>query len=801
MLFQYKQRGATAALAEAEALARELQVTPVLAGLLMSRGVTSAVEAQRFFAAGAEALRDPLGLADMDRAVARVRQALEGREPIVVYGDYDADGVCATTILVDFLREQGGNVEYYIPSRHAEGYGLNKDALSRLAGTALLITVDCGISNRDEVSHANALGMDVIVTDHHECPETLPEALAVVNPKRPGQAYGFTGLCGAGVAFKLVQALGGAHSALLRVDLAALATVADLVPLVDENRVLVRLGLAQMNTDARPGIAALIEAAGLGGRALKAGNIAFGLAPRINAGGRMDFSRKSVEMLLSAELAAAEAVARELEDDNRERLAVEDGMLAEAVEIVEREYSFTGNRAIVLYRPHWNTGVTGIVAARLVERYSRPTVLFGAGEGACYGSGRSVPGVHLYKALSACSQFFLRFGGHEMAAGCALLEENLAAFRAALDAHLAQTYPEETFLPSRAYDGELTLGDVGLALAQELTLLEPTGFGNPKPVFLLRQAALSGLSRTRDGKHLRMRFGGTDALEGVAFRQGESYDMLARSPACDALIVPDLNEFRGVRRVQAIVEHLRPPQDGRTARTVVEGCGPAVQRVLRALPQGEAGGVAPVPMEEGLVKLVGAVQASCFGTLVLCLTQSSASAVLDALEAADCLGRVYVGDGWAPQACRRENAVVVAPDLTRLPLGQYERIFLPDGPLSHGLAGQLNNIGRCIIMDVNHEIAGAFAPFCRDRLLEVYRQIRAALASGHGPTGPTDWQWLGAEGPAGWPLEAAARVFEELGLLIAQDRAPWLTLAPRRERTDLKQSFIYRQLTNWLPEV
>lgn len=802
MLFEYRQRGAEADPAVTAALAQALGVTPVLAGLLASRGVTTEEEARRFFAAGAETLRDPLGLAGMGQAVERVRLALAAGEPIVVYGDYDVDGVCATSILVSYLREQGGDVAFYIPSRHTEGYGLNRAAIETLTDRKLLITVDCGVSNREEVAHARSLGMDVIVTDHHECPEELPDCTAVINPKRPGQDYGFSGLCGAGVAFQLVRALGGLEAALARVDLAALATVADLVPLVDENRALVRLGLASMNAAPRPGVAALMEVAGLNGRPLKAGNIAFGLAPRINAGGRMDYSRKSVEMMLTDDAEAARATAQELDDDNRDRLAVEDAMLREAVDMVERDYDFAGRRAIVLCQPHWNTGVTGIVAARLVERYSRPTILFGAGEGACYGSGRSVPGVHLYRALLACSRFFLRFGGHEQAAGCALVEENLDAFRDALDEHLRGACPQEVFLPSRAYDRDLELTEVGLALARELEQMEPTGFGNPKPVFLLRQAPLSGLSRTRDGKHLRMRFGGGDGLEGIAFRQGDSFDMLNRSPACDALVVPDVNEFRGVQRVQAQVEHLRPPQDEAFARAVVAGAGAAVQRALCAggddVP---AAGAACVPWQQGMGELIAALQESPWGTLVLCRTQSSAAAVLDGLAAAGCLGRVYVGEGIAPQARRRENAIVLAPDVTRLPLHQFGRIYLPDGPLALPLAGQLNNDGRCIIMNDNHKSGRLAELFCREGLLDVYRRMQTALRAGKGPDGPADWDWLGAEGPTGWAAEVAARVFQELGLLAALDRAPWLAVPPRGERTDLLLSAIYRRVTACLTEV
>jgi single-stranded-DNA-specific exonuclease RecJ len=797
LLFRYVRRGLGADSEAAEKLARELDITPVTAAILISRGVATPEAGRRFFRSGMDDLRDPFLLSGMAEAVERIRGAVGRHERITVYGDYDVDGVCATAMLSGYLASLGADCGYYVPDRHTEGYGLNAAAVESLAGTKLLVTVDCGISNAAEIARARGLGMDVIVTDHHECPDILPECAAVVNPKKPDQAYGFKGLCGAGVALKLIQAMGGAEEAAKALDLAALATVADIVPLADENIAIVRMGLERINAGGRPGIAALREAAGLGSRPVRAGSIAFALAPRINAGGRMDLSRKSVEMLLTGDAARAGEIARELNEDNAARMKAEEGILAEAVEMVESGYSFSRRRAIVLYRPHWNTGVTGIVASRIVERYGRPALLFGDGEGACYGSGRGVPGVHLFNALKACERFFTRYGGHEQAAGCALPRENIEPFAAALDQYLDENYAEEVFLPARHYDMEIGISDIGMELARDIEKLEPTGFGNPRPVFLLRGAALAGLARTADGKHLRMRFGGPGGLEGIAFRQGQALDMMEGCPVCDALVVPDVNEWMGRERVQAVVEHMLPPQGLEQARRALERACAAMGRSLaRAMQYGGDGGeLAGTDREAGLRMLADAVRRSCWGTLALCFTAASAGAALQALEEAGCIGRVYACAGGAYQAQRGENALVFAPDIEgALPLRRYDRVFVFDGPLTGGvarqLAARLNQDANCIIIDET-DPGEAAEIFSRDGLLGAYGAMKAALAAGSGPRSRADWGWLAGSGVSPWRAEVSARIFAELGLLGELEAPPWLEMARARGKADLYGSALY----------
>ena len=456
--------------------------------------------------------------------------------------------------------------------------------------------------------------------------------------------------------------------------------------------------------------------------------------------------------------------------------------------------------AVLLADDEWNTGVTGIVASRIVERYHRPTILFGDGEGSCYGSGRSVPGVHLYNALKACSDWFTRFGGHEQAAGCALLPEHVELFASALDRYLMENYAEDVFLPLRQYDAELPLAGMTLGLAHDMDRLEPCGFGNPRPVFLFRDVEMAGLSRTNDGKHLRMRFGSREGVEGIAFRQGDAYDTLAGSRACDALAVPDVNDWMGRRRVQAIVEHIRPPQGMAYARVQLNAARAGLSRALLRAVAGQGGeDAATLGYIQGLEAFLNAVKRSCWGTAALCYTASGAEALLKALHESGLLDRIYVGAGCAPQATRRENSLIIAPDPERLNVSGYDAVFVFDGLLAGGEASwimsRLNNPKNCIIITGNAENAQA-GQFTREALLGVWRAMKLRLSAGAGPSGPTGWDWLSdldAIGP--WRAEVSARVFLELGLLLELDRLPWLAFTEPQPKADLNDSRIFRWLT------
>lgn len=533
---------------------RPEDMPPLLHALLIQRGVASAAEAKAFLNPDESLLRDPMLLSDMEKAVSRLRAALAKGERVCVYGDYDVDGVTASAILYLHLRSLGANVRAYLPDRHREGYGLNEEAVHALSkDTDLLVTVDCGVNAVDMAALAQALGMDIIITDHHRPGEALPDC-PVVNPLFNG--YPCPHLSGAGVAFKLVEALSGRPAAMEYIDLAALSTVADVVPLLDENRFIVRAGLKRMNERPRVGLAALKRAAGLEERALTAGHLGFQLGPRLNAGGRLGSARRGLELLLTADEARAETLAAELDAENTERRNVENAILAQAGEMLA-DFDFPAHRAIVLAHEGWNTGVLGLAAARLVEKYHYPAILLCDEDGVLKGSCRSIPGVDIFAALTAAGEWLTRFGGHKQAAGLTLKRENLAAFCAALEAYLLQTVPAETWVPSLEYDLDVSLGDLDAYAVAALDDMQPTGMGNPAPVFRAR-ARVENMRRVgRDGAHLRLSArDGRGRLNGVMFSAGARADEVRGE--YDLLFSPKINVWQGRSSVEIDLRAMEP---------------------------------------------------------------------------------------------------------------------------------------------------------------------------------------------------------------------------------------------------
>lgn len=526
---------------------RPSDMNPTLHALLIQRGVSSAEEARDFLNPSAALLHDPLLLNDMRPAVRRIRQVLEKNEPICVYGDYDVDGVSASSLLSDYLRSLDAVVEVYLPSRHSEGYGLNEAAIRAIAEqNRLLITVDCGITSVELIALAKSLGLSCIVTDHHQPAAELPDC-PVINPLL--NDYPFPYLCGAGVAFKLVQALGGVEAALQYVDIAALATVADVVPLRDENRVLVKLGLDRINRAPRPGIKALIDAAGLADKTITAGSIGFQLGPRLNAGGRLGSARRSFDLLLAPTEAVARPIADELEQENRARKDVEQQILADAERQLEG-FDFPAHRALVIAGSDWNHGVIGLAAGRLTEKYHYPTILLAEKDGVLTGSCRSIPGVDIHAALTAVSHHLTKFGGHKQAAGLTLDADRLDAFRADLDAWLFENIPPVCYIPEEEYDLAVHFDQLSEAFVASLDALQPTGFGNPAPVLRTKPYVYAKRTVGADGAHLKLEMSENSAhVGGIFFRAGHMANSLPDT--VDILYTPKLNTFRGRTSVQA----------------------------------------------------------------------------------------------------------------------------------------------------------------------------------------------------------------------------------------------------------
>jgi single-stranded-DNA-specific exonuclease len=546
---------------DAAALAQELGVSEITASVLVRRGYADPAEA-RDFLDGEQPLHDPFALGDMAAACESIRGAVAGGKPICVHRDYDADGICATALMVLTLRELGADVSWHLPSRFDEGYGVRSETLSRLAddGCGLVLTVDCGITAAAEVAEARARGVDVIVTDHHRPADELPQCPIVAT--RPS-TYPFPELCGTGVAFKLGQALLGPDSEPLRrhLDLVAMATIADVVPLVGENRSLVIAGLRALARTQKPGLRALMRSAGVDPAAADASSVAFRLAPRINAAGRLGHPATALELLLTEDAGRADALARELEELNRERQGVEDRILRAAVAQVEEwPEARRGRRGYVLAGENWHEGVIGIVASRLVERYHRPVVLIAGTDELWKGSGRSISAFDLHGALSACSGHLERFGGHRAAAGLSIRREQVDEFAEAFAAHADALLPEEELRPLTVVDAVLPrTRRLTLDLCAELQRLAPFGLGNPAVNLLAPGCELGDLAAVGDGKHLRFRVrgeAGQDAGSAIAFRLGAQLDRFRRVGRYDIAFRLEENRWNGTVAPQLVVQRI-----------------------------------------------------------------------------------------------------------------------------------------------------------------------------------------------------------------------------------------------------
>ena len=558
---------------------------PALAALVLcARGLTGPEGARAFLSGDAAPLHDPFLLRDMDKAAARLERAIAAGEPIAVYGDYDVDGITSTCLLTQFLRERGGQAISYIPDRLEEGYGLNREAVDalRARGVTLIVTVDCGITALEETAYAMALGVDVIITDHHECKEALPPALAVVDPHRPGCGYPFAGLAGVGVALKLALALTpeAEREAVFAAyaDLAAVGTVADVMPLTGENRTIVRQGLALLAQNPRPGLRALLRESGSGEKPVTSTGVGFTLAPRINAAGRMGRAVLAAELLLTQDPGRAEVLARELCELNRERQHIEGEIFSQCLDRLDRE-SAGPRRSIVLAGEGWHQGVVGIVASRLAERYACPAFMICLQDGKGKGSCRSFGGFNLFQALESCADLLEGFGGHALAAGFTIRAENIDAFRVRIDrcveawtggAELVSVLEVDAELPSPAL---LTLEEIA-----GLGLLEPCGAANPKPVFALSGCTVAGMCEVGGGRHLKLRLNHHGcALDAIFFSATAALAGIAPGERVDVAFTPQINEFRSSRTVQLQLCDLRP------AATRME----AEQALYNRLHQGE----------------------------------------------------------------------------------------------------------------------------------------------------------------------------------------------------------------------
>ena len=546
----------------AAAFAQTYGVPFFLAMLMNIRGLDDAAHLREFLGEG-EPLSDPFLLKDMDKAAARITRAVDNMEKIAVYGDYDADGVTSTAMLYSYLETRGADVFFYIPQREGEGYGMNIGAVEYLKeqGVSLIVTVDNGISSVQEVARANELGIDVVVTDHHRPQEILPDAVAVVDAYRPDDTSPYKHFSGVGIAFKLLMALedgAGDVEDLLEAysDLAAIGTIGDIVPLTGENRTLIRAGLERLSQSDRPGVQALLENAGIAGKALTSTNVAFTLVPRINATGRMGAPERAVRLLISGYEEEAEVLSEEICADNEERRRVEAEIAEAAFADIEAK-GYMKDRVVVVDGENWHHGVIGIVASRVTERCGKPCMIISRGETEAKGSGRSIEGFSLFEAICTCGDLLIKFGGHPMAAGITLKPENIEAFRKRINQYAAEHFPQ---MPTQTVtlDCKLNPAALSVSMAQSLTQLEPFGNGNPQPVFGLFNMELSNVTPVGGGGHLRLTLEKNGAVitamrfntkpEELPYHIGDKIDLAVQLEA---------REFRGQPSLTVIVRDMK----------------------------------------------------------------------------------------------------------------------------------------------------------------------------------------------------------------------------------------------------
>ncbi len=549
-----------------EFLSEKTSLSTALAQIFVNRGMKDAEAIKDFLSPSLKNLHDPFLMPDMEKAVERIRYAKENGDAILVYGDYDADGITSTALMFSALQRLGLKADYYIPNRLVDGYGFSKEGVKKAEalGVRLIITVDCGISSIEEVSMAVSRGIDVIITDHHEPPKKLPDATAVINPHRKDSEYPFKHLAGVGVVYKFVQAIFQDSGAEDFLDLVAIGTIADSVPLVGENRILTAYGLRALNSDPvpagtnasiKPWIPALKETSGIGSKEIRSGMLSYTIIPRINAVGRLGDANKVVEFFLTQDMARAKEIASRLEKNNRERQRIESDVFKSALDMIDTDHL---DSAIVLGSSAWHPGVIGIVASRLVEMFYRPTFLFSVKDAVAKGSARSIPSFHIYKGITDCSEFLLDYGGHNQAAGLRLYAGNLEAFKNKINAVVKNTLSFQDMIPTVGIDAEVNLFEVNFDLIKELNLLEPFGNSNPKPILGAKGVEVAD-SRGVGNNHLKMKLKQKSVnIDTIGFRMGNLLEEIAGLYTIDVAFVPCINEWNGNKTLQLNLKAIRP---------------------------------------------------------------------------------------------------------------------------------------------------------------------------------------------------------------------------------------------------
>ncbi|MEZ5000301.1 MAG: single-stranded-DNA-specific exonuclease RecJ [Bacteroidales bacterium] len=551
-------------------LMKALGVSETLAALMVQRGITTYEEAELFFRPGFDALHDPFMMKDMNIAVDRISSAIDKNEKILIYGDYDVDGTTSVALIYSFLSRFSSNLDYYIPNRYLEGYGVSRQGLeyARDNNCRLVITLDCGIKAVEKAAYAKQLGLDLIICDHHLPGDVIPDAVAVLDPKQPGCNYPYKELSGCGVGFKFIQAYsmvnGIPFDELTQyLDLVAVSIASDIVPLTGENRILAYYGLKQLNSNPRMGLGKIIKESDIR-KEMTIEDVVFKIGPRINAAGRMESGRRAVELLVSEDGTIASEISKEIDNCNKARRSVDRSITTEALRMIYSDPRMANSRTTVLYNPEWHKGVIGIVASRLIETHYRPTIILTESNGFATGSARSVVGYDLYQAIESCSDLLESFGGHMFAAGLTLRKENVKEFSERFEEVVSRTISDDQLLPRVEIDMEIGFEDINDKFFNVLRQFQPFGPLNMAPVFVTRNVFDTGSGRTvgSSGEHLKLDLcsetTGTVSFPAIAFGQGNMKDIVRVGNPIDIAYTVEMNEFRGARTIQLNIKDIKP---------------------------------------------------------------------------------------------------------------------------------------------------------------------------------------------------------------------------------------------------
>ncbi len=550
---------------KSEVLAQALNINPHIAAMLVQRNIETFNEAKSFFRPSLTELHDPFLMQDMEKAVVRIMQAIEKKEHILIYGDYDVDGTTSVSVFYGFLKKYYSNIEYYIPDRYKEGYGVSKAGIehARDTHTKLIISLDCGIRAVDMVALANAYNIDFIICDHHNPGDTLPAAVAILDPKRADCQYPYKELSGCGVGFKLLQALcarTGYSSELLfeQMDLLAVSICSDIVPITGENRIFTYFGIQKLNLTPRPGIQAIVDVSGLK-KTIDVGTIVFTIGPRINAAGRIDHAFAAVELLLAENKTEAANFAENINDHNLVRREFDETITGEAIEMIRSNANAETACSTVLYKEDWHKGVIGIVASRCIEQYHRPTIILTHSNGKVAGSARSVPEYDLYEAIDKCSDLLIQFGGHKYAAGLTMEEKNIDAFRIKFEEVVSSTIRKEQLIPMISIDIELPLNQIDTRFFNIIRQMGPFGPQNMQPVFVSRNVVDDGTSRILKDKHLKLNIRQQDSVTypAIGWQMHSFYDRIKNKEPFDVCYSLEENEFNGKKTIQLVIRDIQ----------------------------------------------------------------------------------------------------------------------------------------------------------------------------------------------------------------------------------------------------